>query len=167
MKKIIRTYPEFAGLVLGLLDVLPRLLAIAMYAPKEARLHGSFLYGNIPHPNGPMAFGLGTLSWFAIAAIVLAAMYGAVRLGERLAEASNTGFLIARFLLGTVAGVLALNSAEAIASGRVTNYFGVAYGARFTALNLGDLLLWFSLCGFLPAMAVALAIHLGGQDRTR
>jgi hypothetical protein len=167
MKMFLRYLPELAGFLVGLLDLLPRLLANLMYAPSEARLHGSLLYGNIPHPNGTMALGLGTMSWFAIAAGVLAVMYGGVRLAEHLAQASNSGFRTGRFLLACVGGVLVLNVVEGMTRGSVTNYIGIAYGTRFTAINLGDLLVWLSLCGMLPALAVAVAIHLGGTGRTR
>lgn len=167
MNVLLRNLPELAGLVVGWLDLLPRLLANLVYEPGEARLHGSLLYGNIPHPNGTMALGLGTMSWFAIAACVMAAAYGGVRLAENLAHASNHGFRIGRFLLGCAGGVLALNIAEALARGSVTNYIGLAYGSRFTAINLGDVLLWLSLCGLLPALAVAAVIHLGTAGHAR
>lgn len=165
MRMFFRKLPELAGLLLGLLDLFPRLLANLLYEPSEARLHGSLLYGNIPHPNGTMALGLGTMSWFAIAAGVLAAMYGGLRLAEYLAHASNPGFRIGRFLLGCVGGVLVLNVVEALARGSVTNYIGLAYGGRFTAINFGDVLVWLSLCGVLPALAVAAAMHLGNAGR--
>jgi hypothetical protein len=167
MKTFFRNLPEIAGFLVGLLDLLPRMLANVMYEPSEARLHGSLLYGNIPHPNGTMALGLGTMSWFAIAACVVAVMYGGVRLAEHLAPASNPGYRIGRFLLGCVGGVLALNVIEALVRGSVTNYIGLAYGTRFTAINFGDLLLWLSLAALLPAIVVAIAIHLGSAGRTR
>lgn len=147
--------PEASGFLLGAADLLLRPWAKWYFEPGEAIRLGSLLLGNVPHLREPRAFGLDTMVWFAIAAVVLATLYSGLRLAERLGGASNGGFLACRFLLAGVAGVLAINVLEMAVTGAVTNYVGLAHDSRFTMLNLGDLVLWACLLALLPAACAA------------
>lgn len=157
--QLIAKNPEASGFLLGAADLLLRPWAKWYFEPGEAIRLGSLLLGNVPHLRETRAFGLDTMAWFGIAALVLAMLYAGLRLAERLGGASNGGFLACRFLLAAVAGVLAINVLESGATGAVTNYIGLAYASRFTMLNLGDLVLWACLLALLPA-ACAAAIQL-------
>ncbi|MBP6625819.1 MAG: hypothetical protein KA187_00220 [Arenimonas sp.] len=158
-------YPELSGFLLGAADLLVRPWAKWLFEPSEARRLGMLLLGNVPHHREIRALGLETMVWFGIAACVLAVMYAGLRLAERLGGASNAGFLACRFFLAGVAGVLAINVLEAATTGAVTNYVGLAYSGRFTMLNLGDLVLWACLLGFLPAACLAAMLMLRTQGR--
>jgi hypothetical protein len=158
-------YPELAGFLLGAADLLVRPWAKWLFEPSEAIRLGRVLLGNVPHPREVRALGLETMVWFGIAAVVLAVMYGGMRFAERVGGASNAGFLACRFFLAGVAGVLAINVLEAATTGAVTNYLGWTHGGRFTMLNIGDLVLWACLLGFLPAAGLAATTLLRSQAR--
>lgn len=160
MKTMFRTCPELLGMTICLADVLFRAIAAFAFDPGEARVYGALLLGNVHHHNEIRAFGLDTMAWFGIAAAILGTLYGGVRLAEYGARPGNAGFLACRVLLGAVAGVLALNVIESLATRKVTNYFGWVLGSRFTAINLGDVLIWLSLILLLPALVMALALYL-------
>ncbi len=158
-------YPELAGFLLGAADLLVRPWAKWIFEPSEAMRLGMVLLGNVPHYRETRALGLETMVWFGIAAGVLAFMYSGMRIAERIGGASNIGFVACRFFLSGVAGVLAINVLEAATTGAVTNYVGLAYSGRFTMLNIGDLVLWACLLGFLPASALAAMLLLKTQGR--
>ena len=163
--KLLTRHPELAGFLLGASDLLVRPWAKWIFEPSEAIRLGAVLLGNVPHHREVRALGLETMVWFGIAAVVLAAMYAGMRWAERIGGASNAGFVACRFFLAGVAGVLAINVLEAATTGAVTNYLGWTHAGRFTMLNLGDLVLWACLLGFLPAAAVAAATLLRSQGR--
>ena len=160
MKTVILRYPELAGVLLGLLDAVPRLVAAAVYAPSEASIHGWLLLGNVHQLNGPKGLGLHTLQWFGVAAVFLLLFYVSVQATVVLLRPVNGWFLVARGALGAVAGVLLLNVLESLASGKVTDYIGWVIGTRFTAINLGDLLVWCALPVFLASFVIGLALRL-------
>lgn len=165
MKQMIRNFPELPGLLFGLGDVVFRTIACLVFDPSEVRLYGSLLVGNVHHHNEIRAFGLGTMAWFGIAGALLLVLYAGVRIAESGMKPGNIGFLVSRGLLGAICGVLVLNVLESIATGKVTNYIGLAYGTRFTAINFGDLLLWVCLAALLPAIVFAFAEHFLGRSR--
>jgi hypothetical protein len=80
MKQWILRHPELAGVAVGLADGVFRAVAALVFDPHEGELFGPLLLGNVHHPNGIKGFGLTTMQWFAISAIVLAVIYGGVRL---------------------------------------------------------------------------------------
>ncbi len=165
MKQILMRFPELAGFCLGLLDALPRAIAAFAYAPSAATVHGPLLLGNVHHVNGVRAFGLDSMVWFGMSGAVLAAGYLALRLGARALAGTNPAFVFSRALFGAMGGVLVLNVAESLATGKVTNYVGLVFAGRFTAINLGDLLLWLSLLALFPAITAAFALHVLGRNR--
>jgi hypothetical protein len=165
MKTMFRNCPELLGLMLGLSDALFRAFAAFAFAPGEARVYGVLLLGNVHHHNEVRAFGLPTMAWFGIAAVVFAALYAGVRIAEYGARPGNSGFLLCRALLGVVAGVLSLNVIESLVTAKVTNYFGWVLGGRFTAINLGDVLTWLCLALLVPAFFAALTQYLANRAR--
>lgn len=167
MKELLKNHPELAGLMLGMADAVFRAVAAITFDPSEARAFGPLLVGNVHHHNEIRAFGLSTMDWFGISAVVLVVMYAGVRYAEYLARPGNAGFLVSRGLIGAVAGVLALNVLESLATHKVTNYIGVIHGTRFTAVNFGDLLLWLCLALLVPAMCVAFVLYLKAYARLR
>lgn len=166
MKELIKHHPELAGLLIGMTDAVFRAIAAIVFDPSEGRAYGPLLIGNVYHHNEIRAFGLSTMTWFGISAVVIVLMYTSVRFAEHLAKPGNAGFLLSRGLIGAVAGVLVLNVLESLATQKVTNYIGVIYGSRFTAINFGDLLLWISLASLVPALGVAFALYLRDYLRT-
>jgi hypothetical protein len=165
MKMMFRRCPELLGMMFGLGDAVFRLIASLVFDPGEGRAFGVLLLGNVYHHNEIRAFGLSTMAWFGLAAIVLGAIYAAVRIAEYGAKPGNAGFLACRALLGAVAGVLVLNVVESLATQKVTNYIGWILGGRFTAINFGDVLVWVSLVMLLPALIMALALYLNNRAR--
>ncbi len=165
MKMMFRNCPELLGLMLGLSDALFRAVAAFAFDPGEARIYGALLLGNVHHHNEVRAFGLPTMAWFGIAAVVFAAFYAGVRIAEYGARPGNSGFLLCRALLGAVAGVLTLNVIESLVTAKVTNYVGWVLGGRFTAINFGDLLTWLCLVLFVPAFVAALAQYFSDRPR--
>jgi hypothetical protein len=119
----------------------------------------------VHHHNEIRAFGLSTMAWFGIAAVVLGGIYAGVRIAEYGARPGNAGFLFCRALMGVVAGVLALNVIESLVTAKVTNYFGWVLDGRFTAINLGDVLTWLCLLMLLPALVIALAQYVASRPR--
>jgi hypothetical protein len=165
MKQFLVRHPELAGAMLGLADAVPRAVAAFAYSPSAASLHGVLLLGNVHHVNGVRAFGLGSMAWFALSGGVLALGYLGLRAAGRALAGDNPAYLFARGLFGAMFGVLLLNVAESLATGKVTNYIGIALAGRFTAINLGDLLLWLCLLALLPAVTGAFALHVLGRAR--
>ena len=165
MKTMFRKFPELLGMMFGLGDAVFRLIASLVFDPGEAQAFGALLLGNVYHHNEIRAFGLSTMAWFGLAAVVLGTMYAAVRIAEYGAKPGNAGFLVCRALLGAVAGVLALNVIESLATQKVTNYIGWIVGSRFTAINFGDVLVWVSLLMLLPALVMALALYFNDRSR--
>ena len=159
MKRFASRYPEALGVAIGLVDAVPRAIAAWAYAPSKASLHGVVLLGNVHHVNGPRALGLDTMAWFAIGAAILAVLYAALRTAGRMLALDNAAFAAARGLLGVVGGVLLLNVVESLWSGKVTNWIGIAYGTRFTAFNLGDVVVFLGTAAVVPVFAVAVALH--------
>ena len=161
MKRLLLAHPEVAGFALGLLDAVPRALAAITYAPSKAKLFGPLLIGNVLHVNGvPKAFGMATYAWFGIGAVLLAVLYGTVRTTGAFLRVDEPLFAIARALFGAIAGTLALNVAEATLTGKVTNYFGLAYGSRFTAINGGDVLVFLCVAAIPFATVFAFVLPL-------
>lgn len=165
MKNVLFRFPEFAGIVVGLLDVVPRAIAATVFAPSAASIHGPLLLGNVHHVNGTRAFGLGSMAWFAASGTALALLYLALRVAARPLDPHNVAYVFARGLFGAMAGVLLLNVAESLLTGKVTDYVGVVYGGRFTAVNFGDLLLWLCLLALVPAVTGAFALHVVARPR--
>lgn len=165
MKRLLLATPELAGLVLGLADAVPRALAALAYAPTKASLYGPLLVGNVHHVNGPRAFGLGTFEWFGIGAAILATLYAALRIGGTALRIDHPAFLIARGLCGVIGGILLLNVAEAAITGKVTNYVGLAVGARFTAINGADVLAMLCVAALPPCIAAAFVMPLLARAR--
>ncbi|KFN51297.1 hypothetical protein [Arenimonas composti] len=141
MRRLLR-HPETAGLLLGLSDVIFRALAAATWPPSGGRLFGRFFLANVHHRVEKRAFGLDSLEWFGIAAVVVVLMYGGVRLCSHVAHRDYAGYRLARFAVAAMAGVLMLNTAEALLTGKVTDWFGLVHGNGGKALNLGDLVAW-------------------------
>ena len=160
MKKMLARSPELAGLAIGVLDALPRLLAASMYAPGKASLHGWLLLGNVHHVNGPKGLGLDTMQWFGIGAVVLIAYLVAVHITAYLMRPVNGWFLVARGALGAVGGVLLLNVVESLATNKVTDYIGWANGTRFTAINFGDVVLMLALLTFAATFAIGIIVRV-------
>lgn len=165
MKDFLMRFPELAGIGLGLSDAVPRAIAAAVYAPAGVSVHGPFLLGNVHHVNGTRAFGLESMTWFAASAASLALLYGALRIAARPLDPDNAAFAFVRGLFGAMTGVLLLNVFESLLTGKVTNYIGLVYGGRFTAVNFGDLLLWMCLAALVPAITGAFALHLVARQR--
>ena len=165
MKAFLLRFPEVLGLGAGLLDAVPRAIAATVYAPAAATVHGPLLIGNVHHVNGTRAFGLDSMAWFAASGAALAALYLALRVAARPLDPHNVAYLFARGLFGAMAGVLLLNVAESLLTGKVTDYVGLVYGGRFTAVNFGDLLLWMSLLALVPSVTGAFALHVVARPR--
>src|SRR5688500_17601428 len=138
MKSLLTRFPELFGMLLGVLDAVPRLVAAWVFKPAEASIHGWLLLGNVHHVNGPKGLGMDTMQWFGIAAVLLVMFHVSVVVTANLLRATNGWMLVARGALGAVAGVLLLNVLESLATGKVTDYIGWVVGTRFTALNFGD-----------------------------
>ena len=160
MKSAILRFPEVFGVLLGLLDAVPRLIIAALYKPSEASMHGWLLLGNVHHVNGPKGLGLDTLQWFGIAAVLLFLFYGSVQAAAVLLRPANGWFLLARGALGVVGGVLLLNVIESLASSKVTDYVGWVVGTRFTVINLGDVMVWLALLVFVISFATGLVLRV-------
>lgn len=160
MKNLMMRFPELTGLVLGLLDAVPRAVAALVYKPSEASIHGWLLLGNVHHVNGPKGLGMDTMQWFGIAAVLLLMFYASVQIAAYLLRPANAWFLVARGALGAVAGVLLLNVLESLATGKVTDYIGWVVGTRFTALNFGDVLVSWALVVFAAAFVAGLTMRL-------
>ena len=156
MKNAITRCPELFGLLIGVLDAIPRLVAAAAYAPGKGSLHGWLLIGNVHHVNGPKGLGMDTMQWFGIGAVILLVYYAAVMITAYLLRPASGWFLVARGALGVVAGTLLLNVVESLATGKVTDYIGWAIGTRFTALNFGDVLVTIALVVFAGSLAAGL-----------
>lgn len=167
MKSLLKDCPEGLGLLVGFGDVVFRAIAAVIFAPSEAQRHGWLLLGNVHHHTEIRAFGLSTMEWFGISGVVLAFIYGGVRLSEYGARPGNAGFLLSRGLLGVVAGVLVLNVVESLVSGKVTNYIGWVHGSRFTAINFGDVLIIVCLFLVVPAMVWALTEYVLAKARVQ
>ena len=165
MKTMFRNFPELLGLMLGLGDAVFRATAAFVFEAGDARVYGGLLLGNVHHHNEVRALGLSTMAWFGIAATVFGVFYAGVRIAEYGARPGNTGFLICRVLMGTVAGVLLLNVIESLVTSKVTNYIGWVLDGRFTAINLGDVMTWFSLVLLVPAFALAVAQYFASRSR--
>ncbi len=160
MKNVLARFPELCGLLVGLLDVVPRAVAAMVFKPAEASIHGWLLLGNVHHVNGPRGLGLDTMQWFGIGAVLLLAFYASVQVTAHLLRPVNGWFAVARGALGVVAGVLVLNVAESLATGKVTDYIGWVIGTRFTAVNFGDVMAWLALLLFAAAFSGGLALRL-------
>ncbi len=165
MKDWIRRHPELAGLLLGLADAPLRLLAALAFAPADGRVFGPLLLANVHHHNEVRAFGWTSMDWFGVAAITLALMYAGVRFCDHVAGGANAGFRASRGLLAIVAGVLLLNALESAATGKVTDFIGWVHDGRFTAVNLGDIVLTVGLVGLMPAMTLGYVAWLRTQRR--
>ena len=165
MKALMMRYPELVGLATGMSDAVFRAIAALAFAPAEAKVYGGLLLGNVHHVNGPVAFGLDTMHWFGISGAILLFYYVCLRVIEHFVRSGSAWFLVCRGALGVAAGVLALNVLESMATGKVTNYIGWVVGMRFTAINLGDLVLWISLAALPIAFCAAIAPYV--VDRLR
>lgn len=146
-------FPEALGLLVGLADALPRLLAAAWLAPGDGRLYGPLVLANVHHRNGVLGIGLTTMQGFAMAAGLLAFYYAMTRLAAHWLGPDEPGFRWARACLAVVAGVLALNAGESLLSTKVTDYVGLARGTRVWMLNFGDIAITVALLAYLPLMA--------------
>lgn len=160
MNALMTRYPELVGLAIGMSDAIFRAIAALVFDPAEARVYGGLLLGNVHHVNGPMAFGLNTMHWFGISGAILLLYYSGLRAAEYLVRPGNVWFPVSRGLLAVAAGVLVLNVLESIATGKVTNYVGWVVGTRFTAINLGDVVLWLSLAALPLAFCAAVAQYV-------
>lgn len=147
--------PEIAGLLVGLADALPRLLAAAWFTPGDGRLYGPLVLANVHHKNGVLGIGLTTMQGFAMAAGLLAIYYLMTRLAAHWLGPDQVGFRWARACLAVVAGVLVLNAGESLISAKVTDYVGLARGTRVWMLNFGDVAITAALLAYLPLMAWA------------
>ena len=156
MKNAIMKWPELYGVLAGVLDAVPRLLAAATWAPSKASLHGSLLLGNVHHENGPKGLGMDTMQWFGIAAVLLAVFLTGVHLTAFLLRPANGWFLVARGALGAIGGVLLLNVVESLSSRKVTDYIGWTDGTHVTMLNFGDLVVFAACLVFPLAYAIGL-----------
>lgn len=167
MKYLLKSFPEVIGVLAGLADGLLRVAAGMFFDPSEARVYGPLLIGNVHHHNEVRALGLTTMQWFGIGGVLLCLMYAGLRLGEYGAKSANVWFLVARAMLGSIAGILLLNVVESLLTQKVTNYVGWTHAGRFTAINFGDAVVWISSGLLLPVVAIAFTMALLAQGRTR
>lgn len=142
--------PEICGLILGLYDALPRLLAAWWFAPGDGELYGPLVLANVHHKSGMLGIGLTTMQGFSLAAFLLAFYYILTWLAARWIAPWHPGFRWARGCIAVVAGVLLLNVGETLLSDKVTDYIGVARGTRVWMLNFGDI----AITGALVAYAL-------------
>ncbi|KAA2284962.1 signal peptidase II [Arenimonas fontis] len=144
-------YPEVAGLSIGLMDVIPRILVAAIYEPSQGDVFGPFLIANVHNSRETIALGLSTMDGFQIGMVIIMGLYLLTMMAARMLRADNLGFRLGRMALAVAMGVALLNMGEWVLTAKVTDYVGVMSGTRFWAINLGDLALGMSMVGF-PAL---------------
>jgi hypothetical protein len=167
MIRWIKKHPELAGLLIGLVDLPLRLIAAAVWSSSDGRIYGPVLLGNVHHPVETRAFGLDSLQWFWIAAVMLTLFYAGVWLCTRVSGRDYGGYRFARFSLAAMAGVLVLNLSEALLTGKVTDYFGLINGSRAHVINLGDVVVTLSAIATAPAIFVGWWSYLRDPERAR
>lgn len=167
MKRWILANPELAGLLVGLSDAPLRAVVASIWVPSKGEFVGPFIVGNVHHHVGIRALGLGTLQWFGIAAVLLVLFYAYVRFCEHLARRDYSGFRMARAGLAAMCGVLVLNTLEAVATGKVTDYIGIADGNRAHVANWGDAVVTIGAATVAFSLILALVQYFRDPHRRR